>query len=405
MDRALQRHTGIIELTRLRWKSCRKSAVGVQAEKQNLNDTFELGHMLQDVCDSLPKSAVLSAKLPFEIRLRSGKWFVAGSPVRISTDSDAVPGIGNREFLANLRIEAELMMFIGQTAMNATQACRLTLRRFSYVSHNDSYEVSEYKGRGSRTVLFEIFKEYKSHFERFLEWRRALFPNSTLLFPFIRYGSRPGSSCDMARIRAICAELNLTFVGPRLLRNTRVNWMLRRTGDPDVTAETSQHTKKTLLRNYHQPSLQRTMSESTKFWVVMDAHLTKKESVAPGECTGTPKEEASIAKQAPKPNCGRKSGCLWCVDHRDIDSFDYVWALASFCQMKLYELTKVDMRKLAEDAPPAQLAVDRIQEKLSWFKEASEERREWVTEARARIAEGWYHPDFEAELAALEGVL
>lgn len=405
LDRALQRHTGIIELTRLRWKSCRKSAVGIQAEKQNLSNTFELGHMLQDVCDSLPKSAILGAELPFEIKLRSGKWFSAGSNGRSTTDSDVVPGIGARQFLANLRIEAELMMFIGQTAMNATEASRLTLRRFSYVSHNDSYEVSEYKRRGSRTVLFEIFKEYKSHLERYLEWRKALFPKSNLMFPFIRYGSRPGSRCDMARIRTICAELNLTFIGPRLLRNTRVNWMLRRTGDPAFTAQTSQHTERTLLRVYHRPSHQRAMAESTRFWAVLDSHLAKKEAVAPGECTGAPKEETSIAKQAPKPNCARKSGCLWCVDHRDIDSFDYVWALASFSQLKLYELTKVDMRKLAEDAPPAKLAIDRIQEKLSWFEESSAEHREWVTEARARIAEGWYHPDFEVELAELEGAL
>jgi hypothetical protein len=147
------------------------------------------------------------------------------------------------------------------------------------------------------------------------------------------------------------------------------------------------------------------MAESTRFFAVLESHLAKKESVAPGECTGTPKEETAIAKQAPKPNCARKSGCLWCEDHRDIDSFEYVWALASFSQIKLFELTKVDMRKLDEHSHPAQLAVDRIQEKLKWFKESNDERREWITEAQARITEGWYHPDFEVELAELEGAL
>lgn len=405
LDRVLQRHTRIIELTRLRWKSRRKSAVGVQAEKQNLGDTFAFGHMLQDICDRLPRSVVLGAPLPFEIKLRTGETFTPSNTRPLPPGTDVNVNIGGRHFLVNLRIEAELMMFIGQTGMNATQASCLTLRRFSYTSHNDSYEVSEYKPRANRKMLFEIFKEYKSHFERYLEWRKTLFPKSNLLFPFIRFDSRPDIRFNAARLRVICGKLNRTFVGPRQLRNTRVNWLLRRTGDPDTTAEMGQHAKKTLLHIYHRPSLQRAMVESTRFWAVVDPHLTKTESVAPGECTGAPKEEAEIAKKAPKPNCARKSGCLWCDDHRDIDSFEYVWALATFAQMKLHELTKVDLRKLDEDVPPAQLVVDRIKEKLEWFQQSSEVRREWVIEARARIDEGWYHPDFEVELAELEGSL
>lgn len=406
LDRVLQRHTRIIELTRLRWKSRRKSAVGVQAEKQNLEDTFAFGHMLQDICDRLPRSVVLSAQLPFEIKLRNGESFTPSStrPLPPGTDVDA--NVGGRHFLVNLRIEAELMMFIGQTGMNAAQASCLTLRRFSYTSHNDGYEVSEYKRRANRKVLFEIFKEYKSHFERYLEWRRTLFPESNvLLFPFIRFDSRQDVRFDAARLRVICCKLNRRFVGPRQLRNTRVNWLLRRTGDPETTAETNQHAKRTLLHIYHRPSLQRAMVQSARFWAVVDPHLTKTESVAPGECAGTPKEEPEIAKKAPKPDCARKSGCLWCDDHRDIDSFEYVWALASFAQLKLYELTKVDLRALGEDVPPAQLVVDRIQEKLEWFEQSTEVHREWVAEARARIAEGWYHPDFEVELAEQEGSL
>ncbi len=405
LDRVLQRHTRIIELTRLRWKSRRKSAVGVQAEKQNLADTFAFGHMLQDICDSLPRGVVLSAPLPYDIKLRTGETFTLGSTRAFPHGANSDVNVGARQFLVNFRIEAELMMFIAQTGMNATQASCLTLRRFSYVSHNDSYEVSEYKRRANREVLFEIFKEYKSHFERYLEWRKALFPKSNLLFPFIRFGGRSDIPFDAARLRMICHRLKRAFIGPRQLRNTRVNWLLRRTGDPDITADMGQHAKRTLLHIYHRPSHQRAMAESTRFWAIVDPHLKKTESVAPGECTGSPKEKVEIAKKAPKPNCARKSGCLWCDDHRDIDSFEYVWAMATFQKLKLYELTKLDSQKFDEDVPPAQLVVDRIQEKLEWFEKSSEIHREWVVEARARIAEGWYHPDFEAELAEQEGSL
>lgn len=405
LDRALERHTRIIEMTRLKWRRQRKTAVGVQAEKQSLSDTFSFGQMLQDICDGLPIRTILSSGLPVHIKLRSGESIVRNSVKGWQADTELAKDISERHPLINLRIEAELLIFIAQTGMNATQASSLTLRRFFYVSHLDGYEVSEYKRRSSRTVLFEIFKDYKSHFERYLDWRRTLFPHSNSLFPFIRFGSRPDSRFDGDRIRAVCRQLNVPFIGPRMLRNTRVNWLLRRTGDPDLTAEMNQHAKETLIGTYHLASLQRAMVQSTRFWSQHDPHLKRTESVAPGGCTGTPQSEQEIPKAAPSPNCIRKSGCLWCNDHRDLDAFDYVWALTTFAHLKRHELTKTPQPQADEDVPPAQLVVNRIHEKLEWFEHSSDVRRAWLTEAQARIVEGAYHPNFQQEIAALEGLL
>ena len=110
-----------------------------------------------------------------------------------------------------------------------------------------------------------------------------------------------------------------------------------------------------------------------------------------------------MPKEAPKPDCAKKSGCLWCDDHRDVDSLDYVWSLATFAYLKMHELRMAPPSKRDEDVPPAQLVVTRIHEKLKWFEQSSDIHREWVAEARARVAEGTFHPNFQDEIAELEG--
>jgi integrase len=404
LDRVLDRHTCIVEMTRLERRVQRKTAVGVQAEKQNLSDTFAFGHLLQDICDGLTVQTALDAPLPIEIKLRSGNALIRGGGhyVRHAPEHDA--RLATRIPLANLRIEAELLMFIGQTGMNLAQAHNLELRHFFYVSHLDGYQVKEHKHRRGGTVLFEVFKDYKPHFERYLEWRRKLFPHSNRLFPFVRYeGSRPEGRFMAARLRKACQDSGVPFVSPRSLRNTRVNWLLRMTGDPDLTAEMAQHTKQMLLGVYEQPSLQRAMVEAMRFWPTQDPDSAKTQAVAPGDCTGTPKLTTEIPKDAPKPDCMKASGCLWCENHRDVDSLDYVWALTSFGHLKTIELSKAALPQRDEDMPPAKHAIDRIHEKLRWFERSNDIRRGWVHEAQARVAEGDFHSGLREEISELEG--
>lgn len=404
LDRVLERHTGVVELTRLEHRKRRKTATGIQAEKQNLNDTFAFGHLLQNICDGLTTRITLEASLPIQIELGGGKTLTLAGYTGFHPRTED-PRLGTRYPLANLRIEAELLMFIAQTGMNRTQALNLELRHFFYVSHLKSYQVKDYKNRRGGLVLFEIFKEYKSHFERYLEWRRTLFPNSTRLFPFIGVrGSRPEARYSGHRIRAVCKQLSVPYICPRMLRRTRVNWLLRKSADPNITAEMAQHTKEILLTVYEQPSLQRAMVEAAHFWSKSDALSSKMQSVAPGDCTGQPKEAEDIPNQATKPNCINASGCLWCENHRDVDSFDYVWALMTFLHLKTIELSKASLPRSDEDVPPAKHAIDRAHDKLKWFEQSDEVRRGWVHEARARIIEGDFHPNFSCEIAELEGV-
>lgn len=431
IDQALDRRTPIIELTGVSYPRTRKTALGVQAEKQNLEDTFKFGHYLQDICDALTVEMILKSALPVRIPLRNGSEIVnwSGYSARKTRENlsnrkldtpqrrlaakrsdrmfaafESEGTLRTRSPLANFRITAELFMFISQTGMNLAQAHKLKLRHFSYASHIDGYQVRDYKSRRRGEVLFEIYRDYKPHFERYLAWRRELFPESMLLFPLVRTGGRAEATRPtFPDFRLSCLGLGVPYVSPNAMRNTRVNWMLRRSGDPDLTAEMAQHTKQMLLTVYERPSLQRAIGETIRFWGESDPALSRTIPVAPGMCDGVPVPVKGIPKDVTQPDCLRASGCLWCEHHRDIDSLDYCWSLACFRHLKAIEASKWWAPASSKEIHPAEYAADRISDKLRWFSESNSRRRGWVEEAFARVEEGHYHSDWKRLIEDVEG--
>jgi len=403
IDKVLKRQSRVIELTKLSTQRKRKSSTTGLADKQNLENTTAFGHLIADICDALELHIVLEAPFPIRIKLRSEKSFWRDA--RGELNSVDYPKLSGRIPLVNLRIEAEMFMFIAQTGMNLTQALNLKIYHFTYESFLDGYRVKEYKARKGGECLFEIFEEYRRHFERYLVWRKAIFLSSSeLLFPFIAVGTtRQARRFSNTRIRTVCEEISIVYIPPRDLRNTRINWLLRKSADPELTAEMAQHTKATLLTKYERPSLQRAQVEATRFWATMDASNPKTEAVAPGDCTGVAKAVEEIPAGAPSPDCVKASGCLWCVNHRDIDSPDHIWALSSFKRLKAIELSKASSPLVDHGIPPAHLVIQRINEKLRWFEQSSKLRKEWVLAAETLIAEHEYHPSFYIEILELEG--
>jgi hypothetical protein len=409
LDTVLERSTPLISLTRLRAQQKAKGTQGVHAEKQNLSETFSFGFLLQDICDGLPLDAVLRNALPVQILLRNGSKILLNScrfPYQPNEDMGSTANaLRTRYPIANLRCEAELLMFIGATGMNFAQAHQLQLRHFFYVSHIDGYQVKDRKNRKGGEVLFEIFKEYKPHFERYLAWRRELFPASSKLFPFIRARGRTELKHHQFRLRKICKDICIQFVPPRTLRNTRINWLLRRTDDPELTASMAQHSKETLLRVYEQPSQQLAISEITRFWSEYDPIRACASSVAPGQCDGKPTPLKLSPLNAPNPDCIRPSSCLWCENHRDIDSQDYVWSLASFRHLKIIEVSKWNPPKFSNEIHPGHISINRLSDKLRWFRDSNAGRRAWVSEALTRIEEGSYHRDWTMQIKSIEDAL
>ncbi|WP_439892844.1 site-specific integrase (plasmid) [Ralstonia sp. 25C] len=394
----------------------RKKGCGLKTDKQNLEITFHFGHLLQDICDGLTID-VLWGQLPARISLRDGRelhrysglmpledWRDKQHSKRAVFEEEGT--LRTRSSLANLRTSAELLMFIGQTGMNLAQAHRLELRHFCYASDVDGYKVKDYKKRRGGEVLFEIYREYRGHFERYLEWRRSVFPDEVRLFPLARRKAHEDRVPSFWSIKKACAEVGIKWVSPRTLRNTRVNWLLRRSGDADLTAEMAQHSKQTLFRNYEDPSQQVAIAEITRFWSKADPHLTTNTphaSIVAGACNGKPEVVSFKPQSAPSPDCLHPSGCLWCAHHRDIDSFDYIWALTSFRHLKTVEVARYCPPTGEKSEHPADHAIKRISKKLAWFRDSNAVRNDWVAESMARLDEGSYHPDWALLINEVEG--
>ncbi|EIM17030.1 hypothetical protein PchlO6_6035 [Pseudomonas chlororaphis O6] len=346
-DNVLNRHASLIKETRIRKPRGKGKLHTSQVDKQNLEESFTFGNLLADVCNGLTLEAT-RGPLPVLVPFRTGQvleqWSHLPSRPRASQQSAAMArmslarrtaweselSLRTRFPVLNLRIEAELLMFIAQTGMNLQQAHTLRMDQYHYTSHLDGYQVRSYKNRRQGEVIFEIFSDYKDWFERYLKWRNAWFSDEseTQLFPLIRRSRIDGIAPQFTCLTRICTSLKIALVRPAKLRGTRVNWLLRETLNPKQTAELAQHSVETLIRVYADPHPQLAMVEITRFHQQTDPVISPP---APGSCVQPiPEPISDIPDEASKPDCINAAGCLFCTHHRDIESEDHVWSLSSF---------------------------------------------------------------------------
>lgn len=426
----------LVNRTRLRFVNHSVKAVSQTAEKQNLEVTFKQGNFLVDITEGLSKDAIYGP-LPLKISIRPGlidsnelllyaglKELDLNAPPHTVWTSrekyrnwvalkcrEAVSDIIPKKFgakrwhLVNLRVQAEFLIFIAQTGMNLTEARELGRGTLKYKPLGDSWQVRCYKNRRGGEVCFQIYKSYRPFLERFKAFVNHFFPDSQYFFPqFVNNGSEESLSRtgldNFLVIRQLFKEHKLAWVTPRELRNTRINWLLRRSGDYELTAEMAQHTREVLKEQYERPSQQRAMVEVTQFWNKHDPIKQNdlKISVISSRCNGSPESMDGRPQLIVEPNCVNPSGCLWCKHHRDVDSEDYVWSITSFRYLKTIEASKTLSR--AEVSPD--LVVERLSAKLLWFKNSSSIRANWVSEAQERIEEGYYHPYWAPIIEFLE---
>jgi hypothetical protein len=95
------------------------------------------------------------------VTLRPGykNKYLTRSVLKLRAEWEAEHSLRTRFPLVNIRIEAELLVFIAQTGMNLSQAHNLRRTQYSYKSTIDGYEVRDYKERRQGEVLFEIFSD------------------------------------------------------------------------------------------------------------------------------------------------------------------------------------------------------------------------------------------------------
>lgn len=388
-----------------------------KASKDDLRKSFSFGSLLYDICRSLSLEIVLGPP-PIKITLQSGfSWFEPLSnsqnrPLKHkrkphtqrAMDKNRDNRFGRfRVGLINLRIEAELLLFISQTGMNLSDAAELPNGRFSYSSHIDGYKVWRvYKRRRQGEVAFEIFSEYRTHFESYLKWRNELFPAGPddILFPL--FSDQRQNSFDLpifSRVRNRCKIVGVEYFGPRRLRHTRINWLLRESHNPELTAEMAQHSQEVLFKYYDAPDHQTALIEISLYYKDFSSSYP---SPSPTSCAGGTPEKADNSDLTPDPDCSNPSGCLFCVHHRDQDSFDYIWSLISYRHLKSLELAKLKQTRYGAKSHPAEEVINRITAKLASLKTVSQQHVEWQSEALERVCEGYFHPKWDIFIQLIE---
>lgn len=424
LEKALKLDYDLLKLTQF---SGREIAKHSRTSKLNLEDIFKFGQALADIIKGLSSKSIKSP-LPLQIHFRTGQVLSEWSGLRpldelkglqegalhydrktilqarASYDDDT--SAKTRYPLINLRIEAELLTFISQTSMNLAQASKLKRGVYRYQSSDQMIHVYRvYKGRRQGEAEFTIYKEYGHLFRQYLSWLDDFFPKEEeRLFPFIHPHQIPREDAFL-KFQAIalrCKRLGIACFKPRALRQARINWLLRLSKDSSLTAELAQHTQKVLINIYDKPHLQTALSEINRFHLLTDPSIC---ALGAGFCINAERRGhpvMDIPKEAPSPDCINPAGCLYCEYHRDIDSFDYVWALTTYRYYKTLEIDRYSPAIAVSRRHPATLLVDRITAKLHNFKSSNSTRESWVDEAFLRMQEGRFHPFFYGLIQLME---
>lgn len=416
IDAVLDRDRRIMSFSRLRKMRVKKSW-GKSSDKVDIEGLFKMGAALTDLCESLSEETIYGS-LPAILNFRTGEtiehwsklisedklkgnWHKFGASLKKREAWIADKSWRTRFPLMNLRIEAEILIFVAQTQANLSQVLPMLNGKFSYQSHSGGYHCKRiYKDRREGEVEFNIYSEYRTHFEAYLKWRNAIYPEDGLLFPLKSHFQRTvTNSPNFNATRKILEKLQVPYITPRNLRLAKINWLLRKTRDPEITAEMGQHEEATLLRTYEQPHHQAAASELSRFHQRHDPAFAPP---GPGVCIEpTPSNVLDAAKGTPKADCVNPAGCLHCQHQRDIADLDHVWSLVTYRYLKSLELAAHRPTRSAREKHPAQLTMDVLTGKLDKFK-GTPEFVSWVDESLIRIEEGNYHPKWDGFVKLME---
>lgn len=395
---------------------------GSRVDTQNLEKTFRFGELMCVVSNLLTTETIMGP-LPLKfgfgermlelwagvasddalraVHVAKGRPEQEWRPDQNRIQTLAAAPLAARRTLVNLRIEAELAIFLAQTGMNLAQAFMLSIGRFRYRTREGGYLIKGiYKDRRGGEVAFEIFQAYRRHFEQYLKWRDLIADaNDMRLFPFaIRPGDPPRQEHHSSGLRRLCEQAGIAYIGARELRCTRVNYFLRRSDDPVLTAAVAQHSVGVLM-GYQRPHHQRAATEITGFWNDVGSSLL---SAGPGTCSGSPRPMPARVGR-PVPDCRSAAGCLFCLDHRDEMSLDYAWSLVTYRYLKSLELAAyLPTRQTSPEPTTPEIVITTLSEKLNQMRLKNEHGPQLVQEAEDRVMEGDFHPRWSAIINAAE---
>lgn len=383
----------------------------MKVDKSDLNDSFEFGADVLNVIDAFSLEACLG-ELPIKIRHSDGsiheywgnlrapdlllqegerspedirKYYLAREKLRLSGD------VKTRASVLNIRVHAEFNLFVAQTGMNVSPAYNLPMEDYRCTTFQGGYRVTAFKPRRGSEVEFMIFSEYRTHFERYLRFLKEAYPDGCeYLFPFLVKGEKRAMKYRQSIFASLLKDGGRKSITLQSLREKRVNWMLRETHDPEMVADAAQHTVGTMVRNYSKPNHHIAAYEFSSLFAKRKA---ARAAVLEGECV--PSNPKPRDGSAVTPDCINPTGCLFCEHYEGVQSFDYIWSIATFRYLKYSEYQLIPLSKNI-DGSPQQSTTERLDQIMDDFSSHSPECHAWREEADLRISERDFHDNYRA---------
>ncbi len=378
-----------------------------KSEKSGLQEVFEFVRFLREITSALSVETV-RGPIPVVLHFSEGRKHELACSLR-KPKKNARPSVRqarihqlsndlaiwkrHRSPLVNLRLDAEFHIFVQQTGANRAPARKLRNEKWRYHSRDGMVEMTAFKGRANKEVVFSVYPEFRKHFNTYLSWRNELFglDPKGLLFPFVRPRQGNSESALFLRLRELCKELGQPYFSPGVLRKSSGNWMERNQAGrgPDFL----QNTPGVFDGRYRHMSHQKALVEITHFWRGTKRMLTP--AAGPGGCaTQQPKLQPNADQHAPKPDCLTAGACLFCESNRDLESFDHVWQLASLRALAMRELACETGKNARGTDHPKYAVITRIAEKFVAFRKLGDKWLRWLDEAEKRMAAEHYHDVF-----------
>ena len=389
--------------TRLKKESKPLRALSREADKVILSEAHRLAKFCFDITQNFDPSMLRSGYLPIIIQANNQEInLTLGRKKLLKVDADFKQTSAYLAF--NLRVTAEVFMFLGMTVQKQAPAYNLKRSTFAYKSLGDTYEVREYKNRRGGDVLFKIPRPYKFYFEKYLSFLDEYAPDSEWLFPHLEKfkGFRKRTDIETSKFKRFCLRYKIPWVKPSAFRKIGENILMRLASDEKTASDYANHAVSTFRQHYEFPSLQRAMIEIGRFWNGNDplTHGKPKVSLFNSPCNGIPLSIDDEKHDLPKPDCITPTGCIGCKHYRDEDSFEYVWGLYSFKFLKIIESSSHHTKQ----HKPSTIAIEWVNLKMSWFENSENtQHQEWVEEAAMKIEEGDYHPTWSRKIEKFKG--
>ncbi len=383
-----------VKPSKLRAPKKTAKALGAKVDRQDIKQARDFAENLIDIMRCLSSEACRSV-LPVQIKFRNGietdhyaalNQYAARMPSTADQLSDTSTSV--RYPLYNLRVEAEMMIFISQTSMNLGEAAKLKMQKFKYKAAGAFTEVCGYKGRKKGEVLFTIYNEYKPYFINYLKFRSCIGLDKDTVFLFGKI-CQPGhvlsTNPNPRSLIGFLKRIGLSHVPASTFRRTRQNWLARKMGDPEMAAEMGQHDLKTYARYYSRPHHQTAAVEFSRYFKTLDA---SRASVMDGTCGGNePRLITTAPERLDVPDCINPASCFFCENYKGIRSYDYIWSILTFAKLKRYE-------QLCNKCPTAEPndLIARINEIQEQFSGQGAACAAWSDKAEKQVALGNHHP-------------